>query len=309
MFHCLDTIERSLSGDVKYYGSIDLIDARHPQTILAYGLNGKPLPVENGAPLRVRVERQLGYKMPKYIHKIELVDSFATMGLGKGGYWEDRGYDCGMGRHLMAARVEPDARDRRITSHGDGRGLAFVIRDGAGHAIGVVARLLLGSTSALKLMWIRTRPRLRQDSVLDAFVTEASRARCFGKLWVSSDDVQAPTFMKKSASSAWPEACRIEPERAFQTFILCKEIAVEKPIKAGQCTDETSYPRLEREKIGGQNRNHTSSLVTPLLDNSQICTEIDHGFRAARLYSLDMGQKIRGLVDDRAHFPNTNPGR
>jgi DMSO/TMAO reductase YedYZ molybdopterin-dependent catalytic subunit len=93
VFHCLDTIERSLSGEVKYYGSIDLIDARHPQTILAYGLNGKPLPVENGAPLRVRVERQLGYKMPKYIHRIELVDSFATMGFGKGGYWEDRGYD------------------------------------------------------------------------------------------------------------------------------------------------------------------------------------------------------------------------
>ena len=93
VFHCLDSIERGLSGDVKYYGSIDLIDARHPQTILAYGLNGKPLPVENGAPLRVRVERQLGYKMPKYIHRIELVDSFAAIGFGKGGYWEDRGYD------------------------------------------------------------------------------------------------------------------------------------------------------------------------------------------------------------------------
>ncbi|GAA2822317.1 DMSO/TMAO reductase YedYZ molybdopterin-dependent catalytic subunit [Aminobacter aminovorans] len=93
VFHCLDTIERSLSGEVKYYGSIDLVDARHPQTILAYGMNGMPLPVENGAPLRVRVERQLGYKMPKYIHKIELVDGFDAMGLGKGGYWEDRGYD------------------------------------------------------------------------------------------------------------------------------------------------------------------------------------------------------------------------
>lgn len=93
VFHCLDTIERSLSGEVKYYGSIDLIDARHPQTILAYGMNGKPLPVENGAPLRVRVERQLGYKMPKYLKGIELVGSFGAMGLGKGGYWEDRGYD------------------------------------------------------------------------------------------------------------------------------------------------------------------------------------------------------------------------
>jgi len=92
-FHCLDTIERSLSGEVKYYGTIDLVDARHPQTILAYGLNGKPLPVENGAPLRVRVERQLGYKMPKYIHRIEVIDDFSAMGLGKGGYWEDRGYD------------------------------------------------------------------------------------------------------------------------------------------------------------------------------------------------------------------------
>lgn len=93
VFHCLDTIGRDLSGDVKYYGSIDLIDARHPQTILAYGLNGKPLPVENGAPLRVRVERQLGYKMPKYIHRIEVVDSFAMLGGGRGGYWEDNGYD------------------------------------------------------------------------------------------------------------------------------------------------------------------------------------------------------------------------
>ncbi|MHA6684307.1 molybdopterin-binding protein [Mesorhizobium sp. A556] len=93
LFHCLDTIDQGLSGDIKYYGSIDLIDARHPQTILAYGLNGKPLPVENGAPLRVRVERQLGYKMPKYVHKIELIDGFAHIGGGRGGYWEDNGYD------------------------------------------------------------------------------------------------------------------------------------------------------------------------------------------------------------------------
>jgi DMSO/TMAO reductase YedYZ molybdopterin-dependent catalytic subunit len=93
VFRCLDTIDRDLGGDVKYYGSIDLHDARHPQTILAYGLNGKPLPVENGAPLRARVERQLGYKMPKYIGRIELVESFAGIGMGHGGYWEDNGYD------------------------------------------------------------------------------------------------------------------------------------------------------------------------------------------------------------------------
>ena len=93
VFKSFDTMENGLSGPVKYYGSIDLIDARHPQTILAYGLNGKPLPVSNGAPLRVRIERQLGYKMNKYIRAIELVSDLSNLGLGKGGYWEDRGYD------------------------------------------------------------------------------------------------------------------------------------------------------------------------------------------------------------------------
>jgi DMSO/TMAO reductase YedYZ molybdopterin-dependent catalytic subunit len=93
VFYCMDTIEQDLSGSFKYYGSIDLIDARHPQTILAYGMNGRPLPVENGAPLRVRVERQLGYKMPKFLRKIELVESFAAIGMGHGGYWEDNGYE------------------------------------------------------------------------------------------------------------------------------------------------------------------------------------------------------------------------
>jgi len=91
VFYCMDTIDED--AGTKYYGSIDLVDARHPQTILAYGMNGKPLPVENGAPLRVRVERQLGYKMPKYLRKIELVDSFARIGMGHGGYWEDNGYE------------------------------------------------------------------------------------------------------------------------------------------------------------------------------------------------------------------------
>ena len=93
VFYCYDTLERGLSGPVKYYESIDLIDAMHPQTILAYGMNGRPLPVENGAPLRLRVERQLGYKMAKYIHTIELVPSFAAIDGGHGSYWADRGYD------------------------------------------------------------------------------------------------------------------------------------------------------------------------------------------------------------------------
>jgi DMSO/TMAO reductase YedYZ molybdopterin-dependent catalytic subunit len=61
VFHCADTLER---GADPYYESIDLIDAFHPQTILAYELNGSRLPVANGAPLRLRVERQLGYSTP-----------------------------------------------------------------------------------------------------------------------------------------------------------------------------------------------------------------------------------------------------
>ena len=93
VFHCFDSIEKGLSGEVKYYESIDLIDAYHPQTILAYGMNDAPLPIANGAPLRVRVERQLGYKMAKYVHTIELVDSLAGFGAGRGSYWADRGYE------------------------------------------------------------------------------------------------------------------------------------------------------------------------------------------------------------------------
>jgi DMSO/TMAO reductase YedYZ molybdopterin-dependent catalytic subunit len=93
VFRCFDTMDQGESGEVKYYGSIDMVDAYHPQTILAYGLNGKKLSVANGAPLRVRIERQLGYKMNKYIHSIELVSNFDKIAGGKGGYWEDNGYD------------------------------------------------------------------------------------------------------------------------------------------------------------------------------------------------------------------------
>ncbi len=81
-----------MSGPTPFYGSIDLLAARHPQTILAYVMNGKPLEVKYGAPLRLRVERQLGYKVNKYIKRIELVESFERIGQGKGGYWEDNGY-------------------------------------------------------------------------------------------------------------------------------------------------------------------------------------------------------------------------
>jgi DMSO/TMAO reductase YedYZ molybdopterin-dependent catalytic subunit len=92
VFHCFDNMGNAQSPE-PYYESCDLIDAHHPQTILAYGLNGQDLPVSNGAPIRVRVERALGYKQPKYVHTIELVESFAHVGGGHGGYWEDHGYD------------------------------------------------------------------------------------------------------------------------------------------------------------------------------------------------------------------------
>jgi DMSO/TMAO reductase YedYZ molybdopterin-dependent catalytic subunit len=78
---------------VRYYETIDLTDAFHPQTILAYEMNDAPLPVAHGAPLRLRVERALGYKMAKYVMGLELVEDFSRLGDGKGGYWEDRGYD------------------------------------------------------------------------------------------------------------------------------------------------------------------------------------------------------------------------
>ena len=89
VFHCLDDME----ADTPYYESLDLGEARHPQTLLAWDLNDQPLPVPNGAPLRLRVGRQLGYKQAKYIGRIELVRSFADIGDGKGGYWEDQGYE------------------------------------------------------------------------------------------------------------------------------------------------------------------------------------------------------------------------
>jgi DMSO/TMAO reductase YedYZ molybdopterin-dependent catalytic subunit len=91
VFHCADPMDAS--PESTYYESLDLKEAWHPQTILAYGLNDEPLPVANGAPLRLRVERQLGYKHAKYLMRIALVDSLDGIRGGKGGYWEDLGYE------------------------------------------------------------------------------------------------------------------------------------------------------------------------------------------------------------------------
>jgi DMSO/TMAO reductase YedYZ molybdopterin-dependent catalytic subunit len=93
VFTCYDKLEKTLDDTGRYYESIDLEDAHHPQTILAYGMNGAPLMVPHGAPLRLRVERQLGYKMAKYLMRIDAVAELSEFGRGKGGFWEDRGYD------------------------------------------------------------------------------------------------------------------------------------------------------------------------------------------------------------------------
>jgi DMSO/TMAO reductase YedYZ molybdopterin-dependent catalytic subunit len=89
VFHCADVDDEGAA----YYESIAVEDAYHPQTILAYELNDTPLDIPHGAPLRLRVERQLGYKHAKYVMRVELVETLAGIGAGKGGYWEDQGYE------------------------------------------------------------------------------------------------------------------------------------------------------------------------------------------------------------------------
>jgi DMSO/TMAO reductase YedYZ molybdopterin-dependent catalytic subunit len=89
VFHCADA-----NDGAPYYESIDIVDALHPQTMLAWALNDEMLPVMNGAPLRLRVERQLGYKHAKYVNRLQIVDSLTSVRGGKGGFWEDgAGYE------------------------------------------------------------------------------------------------------------------------------------------------------------------------------------------------------------------------
>ena len=72
-----------------WYEGYDMFDVAHPQTILAYGMNGKDLPLGNGAPLRLRVERHCGYKQLKFIKSIEVVSSVESFGRGTGGLNSD----------------------------------------------------------------------------------------------------------------------------------------------------------------------------------------------------------------------------
>jgi DMSO/TMAO reductase YedYZ molybdopterin-dependent catalytic subunit len=88
VLHCADTLDGA-----KYYETLDVVDIDHPQTILAYEMNGAPLTVPHGAPLRLRAERYLGYKQAKYVMRLEAVDRYDHIAGGQGGYWEDRGYD------------------------------------------------------------------------------------------------------------------------------------------------------------------------------------------------------------------------
>ncbi len=95
VFHALDdksTSEPDAAGPGLFYGTLDIALASHPQTILAYEMNGQSLPVPHGAPLRLRVETQLGFTMVKYIRRIELVHDYRQIGEGQGGWREDQQY-------------------------------------------------------------------------------------------------------------------------------------------------------------------------------------------------------------------------
>jgi len=89
VFRCMDNDGQ---GNL-YYESLDLHQARHPQALLAMRLNDAPLDPAHGAPVRLRVPTQLGYKSAKWIGRIEVVGSFANINGGSGGYWEDQGYE------------------------------------------------------------------------------------------------------------------------------------------------------------------------------------------------------------------------
>lgn len=97
---------------------IDLVDAHHPQTMLAYSMNGKDLPVAHGAPLRLRVERPLGDKQAKSLMRIEVVDAHSGLWGGRGGFWEDRGDEwyaraSDMSRWLLCLPLDQFVHRRR----------------------------------------------------------------------------------------------------------------------------------------------------------------------------------------------------
>lgn len=76
----------------RWWDSVDMADALHPQTFVTYAMNGGDLPVSHGGPLRLRVPRQLGYKSVKYITRMTVTDSLQGFGKGKGSFAAERGY-------------------------------------------------------------------------------------------------------------------------------------------------------------------------------------------------------------------------
>ncbi len=88
VFHSFDTD----SQGTPFYGSIGIHEAAAPQTQLALDFNGKPVAPEYGGPVRLRIPTQLAYKSTKWVKSIQVVASYADIGDGKGGYWEDNGY-------------------------------------------------------------------------------------------------------------------------------------------------------------------------------------------------------------------------
>jgi DMSO/TMAO reductase YedYZ molybdopterin-dependent catalytic subunit len=80
------------SSDPDWWESIDIDEAMHPQTLLAWGMNGSDLPVPFGGPLRLRVPRQLGYKSVKFVDRLVVTDSLEGFGDGKGQSWVNDGY-------------------------------------------------------------------------------------------------------------------------------------------------------------------------------------------------------------------------
>jgi len=95
LFYAFDnksTSEPHAQGPGYFYGTLRMELAGDPQTILAYEMNGQPLPIVHGAPLRLRVETQLGFTMVKYIRAIEFIEDYKTIGQGQGGWREDYQY-------------------------------------------------------------------------------------------------------------------------------------------------------------------------------------------------------------------------
>ena len=75
-----------------WWATMDLFDALHARTILAFGMNGGPLPVEHGAPVRLRCERQLGYRQLKYLTRVTVLEKPATLEGGHGASWVSDGF-------------------------------------------------------------------------------------------------------------------------------------------------------------------------------------------------------------------------